>query len=275
MKDSIHNHLSQLTIERFLLGELSSSEERNVSRAEQECVLCRETVADTRADNNAFTMRPIPQGIRTLTATRRQRSPWLAGLFVVVPTAAAAVVAVMLAVNIGDSNAGAESGFATIGSRGKEPVIRLKGDGPSSTGSEAELEFGFYIKRGSDSIIGQPGQLLKKGDRIQFWYNAPVAEPAVLVGIDGHGQVTRYNPQNGTSPIMLETGKGRVLDTSIVLDDAIGVERFFLCASAEAVSDMDRVEVAAKELAGSGVDMAIVDRLPLGCRQGSIWIRKE
>jgi hypothetical protein len=64
------------------------------------------------------------------------------------------------------------------------------------------------------------------------------------------------------------------LGAAIELDDADGIERFFLCAGPDA-AELDRVRIAAQSLAEARADLSLADRLPLSCDQASVWIRKE
>ena len=58
----------------------------------------------------------------------------------------------------------------------------------------------------------------------------PLVIKASNITIDGRGAVTRYFPPGGTDPSTLREGRGRLIDASVVLDDAPSFERFFLCA---------------------------------------------
>jgi hypothetical protein len=116
---------------------------------------------------------------------------------------------------------------------------------------------------------------LHEGDRIQFWYDVSTPTSGVVVGIDGRGAVTRYFPDAGASAARLKQGKGHVIGSSVILDDAVGVERFFLCTAKGADLDPDAVERAARQLVESGADLKNAAKLPVDCDQASVWIRKE
>ena len=162
---------------------------------------------------------------------------------------------------------------ASGGSRGAAGTVRLKGASPG--GVATPLSLGFYASRGAggERRVGDPGEKLTKGDRIQFFYDAPAAAPFTLVGVDGRGEVTTYF-STGEGGGTLRAGRGNALVGAIELDDAEGAERFFLCAG-EKAKDVEAVEQAAGVIASSGDDLSRVDRLPFACDQASVWIRKE
>lgn len=264
-----HVHVSQLAVERFLQGELSPDERRKLEAATKECDACGRRLAGTEADDRAFALRPLPAFVRERAGEPPLRAleghtRWFRGWFLAIPAAAAALVAVLLWPALQGG------GLPEIGARGGEGV-RLKG----SAGPEAAppLSLGFWISRGGERGVGRPGEALTAGDRIQFWYDAAGGAPFALVGVDGRGAVTTYFSSAGSGRA-LEGGRGLRLGEALELDDAVGAERFFLCAGPVA-GDVAAVEGAARSLAASGADLSRVERLPIACDQASVWIRKE
>jgi hypothetical protein len=149
----------------------------------------------------------------------------------------------------------------------------MKGS-PEARVDGAALSLGFYVSRGGAKSVGRPGERLTEGDRIQFWYDGPGAPAFALVGVDGRGAVTTYLPEPAGEARALTAGRGMPLGAAIELDDAKGLERFFLCTG-PAAADRGAVERAARSLADAGADLSTVDRLPVTCDQASVWIRKE
>jgi hypothetical protein len=265
-----HTCLSQLAVERYLLGETSPTEQTLIDEAIASCESCATAVAETRADNEAFAFRPVPDEIRKLWTEPQPTVRWPRILAVAVPLAAAAALAAVLVLP-GTPGGGLDEGVIPgIGQRSDPDLTTPKG---FDAGLEPSL--GFYVLRDGQSELGRPGEGLAEGDRIQFWYDVPTSAVGVVVGIDGRGAVTRYVPESGSAAATLHPGKGHVIESSVVLDDAVGVERFFLCAGERAGVDPAAVERAAKDLASSGADLEKTTRLPIDCKQASVWIRKE
>jgi hypothetical protein len=234
MNGTEHTHLSQLAVERYLLGELVGAARTRIDDAISTCPTCRGRVDETAADDRAFVLRPVPAAIRALETEPARRpvrfwtSRWL---FAVPAAAAAAVVAVVLWANgppAGREAPGSEL-VPGIGARGADDAVRLKGSSASSA-SPAPLNLGFYVSRNGAESVGRPGERLTAGDRVQFWYDGPGVEAFALVGIDGRGVVTTYLPTPGAGARALPGGRGLSLGAAIELDDAKGLERFFLCA---------------------------------------------
>jgi hypothetical protein len=272
-----HTHLSQLAVERYLLGELAGEARGRVEADISACPTCRSRVDETAADDRAFVLRPVPVAIRELAQKSASRPAiWASRWLIAVPAAAAtAVIAVVLwtnGPNIGQTPD--EPGLVPgIGDRVADDTLRLKGSQAAPIGA-APLNLGFYVARGGAKSVGQPGERLAAGDRIQFWYDGPGAPAFALIGIDGRGVVTTYfpNPEGGDNALL--AGRGLSLGSAIELDDAKGIERFFLCAGPGA-EEPDRVRKAAQSLAEARADLSLADRLPLACDQASVWIRKE
>lgn len=269
-----HECLSQLAVERYLLGELNEAEQARVEAAIGACETCAAAVDETRADNEAFTLRPVPEGIRKLWTEPEPGIRWPRILAIAVPIAAAAVIAaVVMPGYIGGDEV--VSDIPSIGDRAGDPdKIGIKGHEDGGSVGEPEPSLGFYVLRGDKSELGRPGEALHEGDRIQFWYDVPAPTSGVVVGIDGRGAVTRYFPDAGSAAV-LEQGKGHVIGSSVILDDAVGVERFFLCTSEGGALDSAEVERAARQLVESGANLEQATRLPVECDQASVWIRKE
>ena len=266
-----HRCLSQLSVERYLLGELEGNDLERVERAIAECERCASAVEAARADDRAFVLRPVPEQIRTLWGEERQRRRWPKILAAAVSGAAVALalaLALPVLLDSGRPDVGADP-LPEVGQRGDPSATRFKG-GSQTSGAEPSL--GFYLLEQGEPVLGRPGQALSEGDRIQFWYDLPGESRGVIVGVDGQGAVTRYFPTPG-GDAALAAGGERTVDSSLVLDDALGPERFFLCVGERI--DPEQVEEAARRLVAKGVDLSRVDRLSLHCEQASTWILKK
>jgi hypothetical protein len=269
MTGTKHVHVSGLSVERFLQGELKGEDLRRFDRETAACAECARLLAETRADDAAFALRPIPEYVRAAGEPAPARSffrPW----FVALPAAAA--LAALAIVFMRPAPRGQPDEIAALGHRGGDSVVRIKGD---ASASATPLSLGFYVSRaaGGGKTVGRSGEKLTRGDRIQFFYDAPKAAPFALVGIDGRDEVTIYF-STGDGGGALQEGRGLALEGAIELDDSAGAERFFLCAG-EGAKDVEAVQQAAEVVASSGDDLSRVARLPLACDQSSVWIRKE
>ncbi|MFO8073115.1 MAG: zf-HC2 domain-containing protein [Polyangia bacterium] len=266
-----HRCLSPLSVERYLLGELGGEDLERVERAIAECERCASAVEAARADDRAFVLRPVPEKIRELWSEERPRRRWPKVLAAAVSSAAAALalaLALPALLDAGRQDVDAEP-LPAVGERGDPSETRLKG-GSTAQGSEPSL--GFYLLERGEPVLGRPGQALGEGDRIQFWYDVPTDTRGVIVGVDGEGTVTRYLPRPG-GDAALAAGREQTIDSSLLLDDALGPERFFLCVGERI--DPEQVEEAARGLVADDADLSRVDRLSLDCPQASTWILKK
>ncbi len=276
-----HRCLSQLTIERYLHEEFDAEKKLAIDRALAECAQCREKVEHTRADERAFGLRPVPDGIRRLWSLPTPAT-WWRPVAIGVPVAAAAALALMVILPSTDTPPGQYIPAFDPEARStqtREMGIDREGHPPPETA--IELQLGFYVWQDGKEIKGKAGQKLRAGDRIQFWYDAPADGHAVIVGIDGKGQVTRYFPAGPVSGGTVSRGYGHVVGSSVILDETAGIEKFYLCYDESApdpqtVEQMaQRVERAARRIAQVPAPIGESPRLPLDCTQATIWIEKD
>ncbi len=95
---------------------------------------------------------------------------------------------------------------------------RLKGPG--------DTDLSFYLLRRGRILPGIEKAPLRAGDKIQFTYRADVYETLVLINVDGNGEFTVFHPESGDEPVPVLPGSRRVLEGSILLDDAPGPETY-------------------------------------------------
>ncbi|MBW2277581.1 MAG: hypothetical protein JRF63_08830 [Deltaproteobacteria bacterium] len=267
-----HDCLSQLAVERYLLGEMTPAEQSRVETVVEHCERCAAAIDETRADSEAFTMRAVPDGIRKLWTEPEPGFRWPRILAIAVPVAAVIAAVVMPGYIGGDQ---VVTDIPGIGDRAGDDEVQTKDGADSGSVGPPPASLGFYVLRDGKRVLGRPGESLTEGDRIQFWYEVPKPTAGVVVGIDGRGVVTRYFPETEGAPAPLAQGKENKIQSNVILDDSVGVERFYLCTAKAADVESAEVERAARQLVESGADLQKATRLPVECDQASVWIRKE
>ncbi len=160
-------------------------------------------------------------------------------------------------------------------------VVAKTQDAPATTRTKGgDAEIAYFIKEGDNARLGRDGETLFAGDRIQFAVvDDAKAQSMVIVGIDGTGAVTVYakddlNREKGSAGSIREP---RVLARSIILDEAVGPERFFVLYDDEPAEVLvARAKKSAEVLVKSGGDLSRHARLPLHVRsQSSVHIIKQ
>ena len=116
-----------------------------------------------------------------------------------------------------------------------------------------------------------PGARLLPGEVVRFEVTAERPGSLVLVGLDAARVVTPYVPRSGPA-LLLPAGRAQVPEGSILLDEALGPERFVavLCGTPLDVAQV--VETARAALKAS--DPRRIERLDLPCPQASFLIEK-
>ncbi len=215
---------SPWTLERYVAGDLPDAEARAVREAltpEQEA-----QVAALRRDEEAFeAARPwsdVRAGILARAervdpapevVTLSRRKWWHAGWLSLAGAAAVLTVVFLLP---------------------PEPT-----SSPNRYKSADTLQ-AFQLVEGRAERV-EAGEALGAGDRIQFKASTPHGYLA-LIGVDGTGTVSRYQPVGGETSVEFAPGNGVPLPDALELDDAPGPEVFFAVFSDEPllVEDLER-----------------------------------
>lgn len=135
-------------------------------------------------------------------------------------------------------------------------------------GLKGGARIGFFVREAEGARVGVDGEELRPGDQIQFAVRDDEESASmVLLGVDGRGNVTTYVaaklPSRGNEK-GAEQAKPRLLEQSLVLDDAVGAERFFVVYGKEEPAALKAaVEAAARELLEGNADLVRAGRLPL------------
>lgn len=277
-RPEVEGGVSPFELERYLAGELDAKR-----RAEIEALLASDAtltaeLEELRARDAAFrASMPFERFLADHQARLEATSAgplawwrslrWPLGGGVLVAAAAALALVVLLPENTAPLDPSLEG----------ERRTRLKGQG---------ARIGFFVQVDEGARWGADGEELRAGDRIQLAVQDPAgARSMVIVGIDGRGEVSTYAARR--LPTGTPKGEGgsalRPLDQSLVLDDALGAERFFVLYGKDAdVEGLERDALrAARELsakvARGADDLRRQERLPLklhDVEQGSVHILK-
>jgi len=155
------------------------------------------------------------------------------------------------------------------------------GDLPSGNGDSLEdglrlkggAHIGLFVQDATGAHLATDGEELREGDRVQFVVrHAARATARVIVGVDGKGAVTVYDARDlpaVSDAATTEKGaeRARVVEESVILDDATGDERFFVVfAEGKASALAQTVLRAARALVDEKVDLAETTQLPLDTR---------
>jgi len=258
--------VSDLMLEQYQLGELTSDQEKAIREALERSPELRTRLdalreSDREIVNSYPAERVVPQIKERLFRAglsdqrRKLNIPRLAWA---VPVAAMVVL------------------LATFSITGVLPLDRVNGLETRMKGLNPHLS--VFRKTGSGAEELRPGTIAREGDLLQLSYAAGSARYGVIFSIDGRGTVTWHVPAgyNGgaRAAVPLNERGAIVLPSAYELDDAPGFERFFLVYGSTpfAISDVDR---AIKTLTDRG-SMADHDALalPRGLGQYSLLVKK-
>jgi len=248
--------LSDLVLDRWLVGELTPAEGRLAEEHVSRCDGCRSRRAELSESRRGF-LRDAPPFAAlergpSLAASAAQRSAaplsrsplagrWFAG-------AAALAAAAVVALAIGQPW------------RAPEPLS----DATRTKGGTASLS--WVVRRGERVFAGHPDQPLRAGDAVRFTINARESLYVAIFGFDGATEPRVYFP-DAERLAKVEAGREQVLSMAIELDATPQDERgcAVYCRSPEPVASV-------RDALARSVDNP---RLPEGCSAERWSLRKE
>ncbi len=144
-----------------------------------------------------------------------------------------------------------------------------------TTRAKGETHLRLYRRAGEGFDALADGDVARAGDVLQLGVVPLAARHAVILSIDGRGEVVLHFPATARGSTQLAEGGEQLLPHAYELDDAPDFERFFLITS-EGPIDAAAVLAAARELARSP-ERAAHDllALPDGLDQHARILRKK
>jgi hypothetical protein len=284
MKEAGMANFSELTLERYNLGEVSEEEklkiERSLALDNDSGRRLNAALAEIRRSDaeirdkylGALNLRPP-----TRTDHRKRRSlraPLRHPRRLFIITAAAALLCLTLpfALRFAERNwrSGSDSAAFEAAPTADIAGDRIKGMDGTQGGAQGP-SLSLYLKTGSEAALigstwGEGSSLsavvLREGDTVQLAYNAGNSGAAygVIFSIDGRAALTLHYPYSAGGDTRLVSGKDTALAEAYTLDDAPLFETFFFVLSEsplDAAGILDSAREALRELtAGFGTEAA-------------------
>ena len=248
------------TLQRHAVDELIGDEREVVAIHVARCERCRQELATFDGEREAFVEKHPFAAAEAEIAERALflpddpeitvRRPLWTKARVAVAALAAGAAAVVLA-----------SVFVPIETGGPLPQDRVKG----VTDLRAAL-----LRDGSMSSV-EPGMVARPGDEIQFRVDTGDYGHVVVVGVDGTGEVSVYQPQGGGDSVVVEPGAGRTLDPAFRLDDAPGPEVYIAFFTVEPIASHDAAATVRSWVAEGGVE-GVVGHAPATAFDGAVEV---
>ncbi len=238
------DHIPDILLERYVLGELDDREMNRVSALAGENEEIQKRIKDIISSNReiltAYPPRLMAEQIQAIidaarTGTQHEHSGFLLRPFVLAGFAAvctvliAAILLIPLLLPAQGDMAGP----------GKE-ITRLKG-------GEAQTDrpgLTIFKKTGDQVQKLDDGSTVHTHDTIQLQYFAAGDAYGIILSIDGNGAVTLHFPATSEAGTALTPERNVLLPNSFELDDAPGFERFFFITSSSPVNTTEVLAAA-------------------------------
>jgi len=226
-----NDYFTDLTLEQYLLHELSESEYAEVADAiEKDSALRLRLLKIEESNHDFFTAHPVSLNVSLITkAVEKSKSnsdkripkapSFLSQIFSLknaFALSAALSVIVALFVFMPRNNK-----VLTGLPDQMNDVTRIKG----STGIM------IYSKGSAGVTLLQNRSSAKPGDHLQIVYQNDNNTFGAILSIDGNGTITKHLPQDGEVSRSIERGSRVVLQNSYVLDNAPHFEKFYFFVS--------------------------------------------
>jgi hypothetical protein len=230
--DCSSGRVSDFTLERYLVGEVTAEEGNRIETAllKAESGLAGR-LAELRRSNGEILGRYAPEriipGIRGKTGRSPARPSALWAL-----CAAALILAVVLPSLLVSKTRRDDPALTERAKGGTELSVYLK---PAGSGNTADIKL-------TDEAV------LREGNTIQLAYMVNGERYGVIFSIDGRSMVTVHYPYGAGQSTRLASGKRTFLEEAYTLDDAPDYERFFFIIGDKPL-DVEDIVVSAKELA--------------------------
>lgn len=261
-----NKHISELRLEKLILGELSEEEERELRADEETAARIRDLEQSNRSILSEFPPRLMAEEIaRKASAAElaEKRRPAGTTVFpvsrVAVPVLAAAVLALTLGIvpRLYRDRILPETPVGTERIKGLKPSLNV------------------YRERGDQIELLSGGEIARENDRLQIEYNAAGKRFGLIFSIDGRGTVSLHFPDFIDASNRLDDSGSVPLPFSYQLDDAPDFERFFFVLSDsdfDVESILEKARILAKDRQSS---MRRDLDLPPSFEQVSLLVKKE
>ena len=223
--------ISDFTLERFRLGELSPGDHLTIREAlvkDKDLRIAFETLDESDKElrlKYPYESLRLPKGNTHPPRNRFRRAAFLAAAVFVCIVCPIAYFARYIPENT--------------------PQDRAKGM------RSADIELSLYLKGDHDAPL-QKQMVLHEGNTVQLAYSAPVGEYyGVIFSIDGRSEVTMHYPYQRGQSSLLVGGRRTFLNEAYTLDDAPDFEVFVMVVSPEPL-DAEAVLWEARNVAAAG-----------------------
>jgi hypothetical protein len=256
---------ADITLERFLAGELPAEELHSIALQESTDADLHRRLEALRRSNEEILSAYTPEFIRArieaaLPVKKPKKRTWIH--FALVPVgAAAAAVCVMLFIPV--STQQVNTVITPVVDSAAQDTTRFKGD-------DTRLFIYKKTENGPQQVVS--GSVSHEGDILQIAYVS--AKPyGVIFSIDGRGTVTLHYPSPESNSTKLCAGT-TYLPSAYQLDDAPEFERFFFIASDSPI-DAGRILSRAHKAAVLRTTIRSAAVAPEGFSETSIIVEKE
>ena len=217
--------LSDLKLEKYLLGELPADEMKLLQEREATDEIFRACVEFLRKQNQKIREEFSEERFDALLQERRNKpnhSNWMIKIAAMIVVAFGILSVIFIAKS--------ERQIVPVSEIAGAEVAMLSDSDVRIKGMQSRIE--VWKKSADTAVLLQNLDAVREGDELQLRYLVPQKCFGIFLSMDGRGVLT-VHLGNGNSAVELEPGKMTTLPFAYKLDDAPHFEKFFLLTSAK------------------------------------------
>jgi hypothetical protein len=243
-----NKRISQLEIERWLLGELDAEQKEHIEASlsvEERSAISSQ---DETLRRTLFERQP-PRVFTAAVVASARKSDKRPIIYPIRIPALAISIATAIVIAIWVAPFPHQPGVTSPSAKTLRPTAteRIKGLKP---------QLRIYRKRGSRAELLPDGTSVSAGDLLQLGYISAGRPYGIVLSVDGAGSVTLHAPADPSQSTRLMPGSGEhTLPTAYELDRAPTFERFFFLVSREPI-DLDKVLSVVRDVTKNTKDVA-------------------
>ncbi|MBN2434061.1 MAG: hypothetical protein JXK07_02195 [Spirochaetes bacterium] len=226
-----NDYYTDLTLEQYLLHELSESEYAEVADAiEKDSALRLRLLKIEESNHDFFTAHPVSLNVSLITRAVDNSQLKTDNKIIKAPSFLSQLFSLKNAFALSATLSVIVALFIFM-PRNNEMLNGVSDQTSDVTRIKGSTSIMIYSKGEDGVTVLQNRSTVKSGDHLQIVYQNDNNTFGAILSIDGNGNITKHLPQDGEISRSIERGSRVILQNSYVLDNAPRFEKFYFFVS--------------------------------------------